>query len=131
MSAVYGAVAALCICLSGFVVSRVVSRECLVRGRARLGPVSAGWWRVALLPGRERGRRSFQKSGALRQNGLEGVDIILNALAAVQPGKLDSRKCAAVRAEVPPRNQVARGRLVVDLSRGWQGQVQLGREVEV
>lgn len=125
--------AALGITLTGLEVARIVRRELLVRGRRRLRPRRVPWRRAArdLFGPRHRRRGPLQECGALCQDSLESVDVVLHALAAVWSRELDSGKGAAVRAEVPARDQVARGRLVVDLGGRGEGQVKLGREVKV
>ncbi len=65
------------------------------------------------------------------KDGLEGVDILLDPLAASDGGELEAREGAAPATEVPARDEVARRRLVVYLSGRRERKVELGGEVEV
>lgn len=121
-AALAGARAALHVALAGGVVGRVIRRQLL--GGGRLPGLCAG----PLRAGR---RRALEEGGALRQDGLEGVDVLLHAGPGADGRELDAREGAAVGPEVPARDQVAGRRLVVDLRGGGQRQVELGRQVEV
>lgn len=104
------------------VVGRIIRRKLLARGLHSLGR------RTAYLGGPRR-RGALQESGALREDGLKCVDIFLETRPAPGTRELDAREGAAVGAQVPSRNEVARGGLVVDLGRRRQGEVELRREV--
>lgn len=84
------------------------------------------------LPVRRR-LRALKKGCALCQDGLKGVDVFLrDRIRALANGrKLNARKGAALGAQVPSWYQVAPRGLVVDLCRRGEGQVELGREIEV
>lgn len=116
--------AALDVCFPRLEASWVVGRRRVAGRFSRLGLGSLG----ARGPRR---RRALEESGALRQNRLKGIDVLLDPRATVGGGELEARKGAAARAKVPPGDQVAAGRLVVDLRRRGHGEVELGREVQV
>lgn len=125
LAAAHGAVAPPRVRLAGHVVGGVVRRQvlrdlALARRRGR-----------ALFAARLGRRGALEEGGALRQDGLKRVDVLLDALAALDAGELDARESAAVRAQVPARDEVAARRLVVDLRGGGQREVQLGRQVQV
>jgi hypothetical protein len=121
------------VCLARLKVSGVVGRERISRRFRRL--CRAALLALALPPLRslsDRGWwRSLQERGALREDCFKRVYVFLDPLSALDRGKLDPGECATVRTEVPAGDQVAGGRLVVDLRRGGERQVQLGREVEM
>jgi hypothetical protein len=117
--------AALDISFSGVVVSWVVSGELLAGCFARLG--------LGLLGGPWRLRRScsFKESSALGEDGLESIDIFLNTRPGVGGREFDPGESAAIGAEIPARNQIARRWLVVDLGRSGKRKVELRRQVKV
>jgi hypothetical protein len=117
--------APLDISFSGVIISRVVSRELLASCFARLG--------LGLLGGSWGLRRgcSFKESGALGKDGLESIDIFLNTRPGVCGGEFDPGESAAIGAEIPARNQIARRWLVVDLGRSGKREVKLRRQVKV
>jgi hypothetical protein len=86
--------------------------------------------RVVLGRGFLRGGGALHERGALREDGLERVDVLL-LRAAAQGRELDARvrRDAALRLRVP--DQVAARSLGVDSRRGHQGEVDLRREVQV
>jgi len=98
---------------AGGVVGRVVPALLVAAGVGRRGSVG-----------------TLQKRGALREDGLEGVDVVLRD-AVADAGELDAREGAALEVTIPSRDQVARGWLVVDLCSCGERKVELGREVEV
>jgi len=77
--------------------------------------------------------RTLQKGGALRQDGLERVDVFLrHRRGALANGwKLNPGEGAALGPQVPAWDQVAARRLVVDLGRCREREIELRREVEV
>jgi len=92
--------------------------------------------RLALLPARH--GRLLHEGGALRQDGLERVDVVLADRRAgrgcampADGGELDAREGAGLGPQVPARDDVAAGRLVEDLRRRRQRDVQLRRQVQV
>ncbi len=120
-----GAAATLYVALTSVIVSRVVWRQFLA---SRF--TSFGFIRLAgsLLLGR---RSSFEERGALRKNGLKRIEVFLNARAAIGRRELNACECSAVSAEVPSRDQVAAGRLVIDLGRCRQRKVELRGQMQV
>src|SRR5437016_2412657 len=75
----HGALASSGIRLTGLVICRVVRRQIVghrTLGRRRLPIVQR------ILPAGLGGRSSFEKRCALRQNSLEGVDVLLDPLPA-------------------------------------------------
>ena len=77
--------------------------------------------------------RPFQKRRALRQDGLERIDLLLAdpPRAVAHRRELDAGERARVRAQVPARDQVAARGAVEDLRGGWQRQVQVRWHVQV
>jgi len=70
---------------------------------------------------------TLKESSTLCEDGLECV-VVLGRDVLVE---CDASKDTAVGTQVPARDQVRVGRLVVDLGGGRHGQIQLGREVQV
>lgn len=103
---------------------RVVSSSFSCFGSGSVGG-PALFWR------RSWSRRSFEKRGTLRENRLKGIDILLDVGSAADDGELEASKCAIAGAEIPSRNQVAAGRLVVDLGRRRHGKIELRRQMQV
>jgi hypothetical protein len=77
--------------------------------------------------------RTLKEGGALRQNCLKGIDVLLcdRARALAEWRKLYSCECPALWTQVPPWYQVAARWLVVYLRRRRQWEIELGREIEV
>lgn len=132
--------AALGVALARLVVRRVVRRQFLSRcglqfRRGRLGGTAGNTLRLRfcllLAPSRLWRLCSLQEGGTLSQYRLEGIDILLDAFSAADSRKLYASECAAARAYIPPRNEVAGWRLMVYLGCCRQREVQLGGEVEM
>jgi hypothetical protein len=68
---------------------------------------------------------TLKEGGALCQDGLESI-VVLGRDVLV---KGDASEDAAVSTQVPARDQVRVGRLVVDLGGSWHGQIQLRGQV--
>lgn len=81
----------------------------------------------------DRRLRSFQECGALRQDRLKGINVLLRraAWSSANWRELDARERAGVGAQVPSRNQVASRSLMVDLGRGGEGQFDLWGKMEM
>ena len=77
--------------------------------------------------------RTLEEGCALRQDSLEGVDVLLRdrSRALANWRELNACEGAALWAQVPSRYQVAARRLVVDLRRRGEWEVELRRQVQV
>lgn len=80
-----------------------------------------------------RSLRTLEEGCALRQDSLEGVDVLLRdrSRALANWRELNACEGAALWAQVPSRYQVAARRLVVDLRRRGEWEVELRRQVQV
>ena len=70
--------------------------------------------------------RTLCKRGALGNDGLKGVNVLLGDFS-----KLYSRKGATVWAKVPSWDEIALWGLMEDLGGRWKGKVELWREVKM
>lgn len=117
------------ICLALVKVGWVVGRRFISSSFSCLGSSSIG--RSALLWRRSWSRRSFEEGGTLCKNRLKGIDVLLDVGSAADDGELEASECAIAGAEIPSWNQVAAGRLVVDLSRRRHGKIELRRQMQM
>ena len=80
-----------------------------------------------------RATRALQEGGALCQDRLERIEIFLGALvwSLADAWELDPGEGATVRSEIPAGNEVAIRRLVIDLCRCGDREIQLRWEVKV
>jgi hypothetical protein len=85
----------------------------------------------ALLWRRSWSRCSLEEGGTLCENRFKGIDVLLDVGSAADDGELEASECAVAGAEIPSRNQVAAGGLVVDLSRRRHGKIELRRQMQV
>ena len=88
---------------------------------------------LLLRVGGTRATRALQEGGALCQDGLECIEIFLAALvrSLADAWELDPGEGAAVWSEIPAGDEVAARRLMIDLRRCGDGEIQLRWEVKV
>lgn len=124
-SARMGATTSLSVRLSGGIICGIVRRQLFSGGFPGLLRASC-----RSLGGLRR-RGALEKGRALSEDGLKSVNILLKTASTTGTWELDASKGATVRAQIPTRNQVTGGRLMIDLSGCWEGEIQLGREMKV
>jgi hypothetical protein len=113
--------AALHIALSRIVVSRIISWELLISRFACFGLSFLGGPRWL------RRRCSFEECSALCENSFESVNIFLNTWSRVGGREFDAGKGTTVGTKIPARDQITCRRLMVDLGRSRQREIELRR----